>query len=109
MSVGDGVGIKAVVGVGAGLGAAVAVGAGLGEGSVLGPSQAAANAATTKAVPSIRQRKSRQLVRGISVAEKTTTATAADELGIEGASREVVELGGLEPPTSSMPLKRSPS
>ena len=80
MPVGDGIALRAVAGIGAKLGAVVAVGAGLGAGSVLGPSQAAANAATTKAVPSIRQRKSRQLVMGISVAEKTTTATAADEL-----------------------------
>ena len=46
---------------------------------------------------------------GISVAEKTRTATVADELWIVRCKPEVVELGGLEPPTSSMPLKRSPS
>ena len=54
------------VGVCAGLAAVVGVGAGLGERSALGSSQATANAATARAVPSIRQRKMRQRVMDMS-------------------------------------------
>ena len=54
------------VGVCAGLAAVVGVGTGLGAGPVPGSSQATVNAATARAVPSIRQRKMRQRVMDMS-------------------------------------------